>query len=186
MWHKEKKKYEYTIKGDSVLINIYQRNGKRHVTFIDRKYLEKFLDFKYSWGVTRLVKNNQWYVVATVYLGMVDGKPRNTRVYLHKYLMGVPKRTYVDHANGNSLDNREYNLRLTTHGINMLNRQGRNKNNKSGYRNVCQVGNQLYVQLQIDGVNTLLKKFPLDQLKEAGKYAEEMRKKYYGEFAGKS
>ena len=32
--------------------------------------------------------------------------------------------------------------------------------------------------------NTCLGKFPKDQLEDAGKFAEEMRKKYYGEFAG--
>lgn len=42
------------------------------------------------------------------------------------------------------------------------------------------------VQLQINGKNSVLGKFPLDKIEEAGKFAEEMRKKYYGEFAGKS
>jgi len=42
------------------------------------------------------------------------------------------------------------------------------------------------VQIQIEGVNTTLKRFKKDQLEEAGEYAEKMRVKYYGEFAGKS
>jgi len=46
-------------------------------------------------------------------------------------------------------------------------------------------GNTWSVQLQIDGKNTTLKRFPKDQLDEAVIFAEEMRQKYYGEWAGK-
>ena len=69
---------------------------------------------------------------------------------------------------------------------NSRNRKSRNKNNKSGYRNVCwdKRENVWLVQLQIDGKCKRVGKFPKDQLEEAGKFAEEMRKKYYGEFAG--
>jgi hypothetical protein len=42
------------------------------------------------------------------------------------------------------------------------------------------------VQLQIDGKNTCLKRFKENELEEAGKFAEEMRNKYYGEYAGNS
>lgn len=42
------------------------------------------------------------------------------------------------------------------------------------------------VQLSINGGNTRLAKFPKDQLKEAAQFADKMRQKYYGEFAGKS
>ena len=45
-------------------------------------------------------------------------------------------------------------------------------------------GNGWSVQLQVEGKNTTLKRFKKDQLKEAGEFAEEMRQKYYGEFAG--
>jgi len=56
------------------------------------------------------------------------------------------------------------------------------------HRNVCwdSRDNCWLVQLRVEGRNTCLKKFPLEQLEEAGVFAEEMRQKYYGEFAGKS
>lgn len=41
-----------------------------------------------------------------------------------------------------------------------------------------------HVQLQINGKNKVLGKF--SDVHEAGRFAEEMRQKYYGEFAGKS
>ena len=57
-------------------------------------------------------------------------------------------------------------------------------NNKSGYRNVCWLKgyNKWCVQVTVDGKSTLLGKF--DDVHEAGKFAEEMRKQHYGEFAG--
>jgi len=42
------------------------------------------------------------------------------------------------------------------------------------------------VQIQVNGKNTRLKNFPEDQVDEAGKYAEEMREKYYGNFKGRN
>ena len=41
-----------------------------------------------------------------------------------------------------------------------------------------------YVNYQIDGKNTHLGRFDYEDLDKAGKFAEEMRQKYYGEFAG--
>jgi hypothetical protein len=38
----------------------------------------------------------------------------------------------------------------------------------------------------VNNKNTYLKRFKKNQLKEAGKYAKEMREIYYGEFAEKS
>ena len=38
----------------------------------------------------------------------------------------------------------------------------------------------------MNGTNTCLGRFPKDQLEEAGKFAEEMRQKYYGKYAGGS
>ena len=40
------------------------------------------------------------------------------------------------------------------------------------------------VQLQINKKGVVLGTFPKNKLEEAGKFAEEMRQKYYGEFAG--
>ena len=67
---------------------------------------------------------------------------------------------------------------------NLKNRKGRNSNNKSGYRNVSWDGYKWIVQLQVNGKNTCLGRFPENELEQAGKFAEEMRQKYYGKFAG--
>lgn len=90
----------------------------------------------------------------------------------------------VDHINHNTLDNRRSNLRVTIDDYNLKHRRSKNKNNSSGYRNVTfnkSTGKWL-VQLQINGKNTRLGEF--EDVHEAGKYAEKMRKIYYGNYAG--
>jgi len=92
----------------------------------------------------------------------------------------------VDHINHNTLDNRKSNLREITTSENTRNRKSKNTNNTSGYRNVCwdKQRDKWMVQLHLEGKNKRLGYF--DDVHEAGEYAEKMRKKYYGEFAGKS
>ena len=94
------------------------------------------------------------------------------------------RENHVDHINHDPRDNRKENLRVILPNENLKNRETRNKNNHSGYRNVAWDGSAWIVQLQVDGKGKCLGRFPKDQLEEAGKFAEEMRKKYYGEFAG--
>jgi hypothetical protein len=94
------------------------------------------------------------------------------------------KEYVVDHIDTDRLNNLEENLRVTKQLLNTKNRTSRNKNNKSGYRNVSWNGNGWSVQLQVKGKNTTLKRFKKNQLEEAGAYAKKMREKYYGEFAG--
>jgi hypothetical protein len=96
--------------------------------------------------------------------------------------LNITNKEYGDHYNHDTLDNREENLRPSSNSNNNKHRKGANSNNKSGYRNVCFVEGKWIVQLQINGKNTRLGSF--DDVHEAGKFAEEMRKQYYGEYAG--
>ena len=92
----------------------------------------------------------------------------------------------VDHINHNPLDDRKSNLRVITVKQNSRYREGKNSNNKSGYRNVSwsKSYNKWIVQLQVDGKNKILATFPYNELELAGKFAEEKRKELYGEYAG--
>ena len=88
---------------------------------------------------------------------------------------------------GGYADEKE-NLRITNVPNNSKNREKRNSNNKSGYRNVCwnSSRNRWVVQLQVDGKNKVLGTFKEDELEKAGKFSEEMRQKLYGKYAGLS
>lgn len=164
-------------------IELHRRKQESLWALIDLEDLEKVINFPYTWFGQYRKELDNYYVRCTHYDNMKNGK--SSVVFLHQFIMNADGKD-VDHINNNTLDNRKSNLRIAEHQDNTMNRHGKNSNNKSGYRNVSwsKSYNKWVVQLQIDGKNTVLKSFPYEQLEEAGRYAEEMRQKYYGEYAG--
>lgn len=69
------------------------------------------------------VNKNKWSYHHSGYV--VRGKPQ---VSLHRFIMRAKKRQYIDHINGDKLDNRKSNLRFCT--------PVQNQYNKFGTRNV--------------------------------------------------
>ena len=151
---------------------------------IDLEDLQRVLDFPYTWFAKYDPDIDSFYAVASQYHKELG---RARPVYLHQFVMDANGK-FVDHEDHNTLDDRKRNLRIVEDSRNAQNRKSRNKNNKSGYRNVCwsKSEKKWLVQLQINKRNTVLGKFSYDELEQAGKLAEEMRQKYYGEFAGVS
>ena len=112
--------------------------------------------------------------------------PKYKNVFLHRFLLNVDDNNIlVDHESNNTLDNRKKNLRKSTFANNSKNRQSKNSNNTSGYRNVTFIGGYWRIQLQVDGKNKLSPEKFTD-IDEAGTFAEQMREKYYGAFAGRN
>lgn len=179
---------KYEIRGDTTIIFLENRKGEKFETMIDTEDLDRLIKLNYHWHVEHARSGLKPYYARTqVYQGCVDGVHKNNKTYkLHGLIMNKKPRELVDHRSRDTLDNRKKNLRIASKDDNSKNRDCSNKNNTSGYRNVSKVGNWWFVQLQVEGKNTLLKKFPLGQLDEAGAYAEKMRKKYYGDFAGRN
>lgn len=178
------KEYDYFIDGDLSYVYLTQRNGDKHTVVINTYNLDKMLSYEYKWGVYFDPCTNSFYVISTAYRGMLKDKPRYETIYLHRFLLGITDRkTHVDHENHNMLDNRDENLRVSSHTDNNKNRKSKNSNNKSGYRNVSWIDGYWRVQLQIEGKNH---RFPekFSDVDKAGAFAKEMRLKYYGNFAG--
>lgn len=173
--------YEYNILDSITEIFLYH-DEQKYAVIIDTINLEKVLSYKYRWYLCWHEDVNGFYVRATKYISHRNPKP----ILLHDFLLDFPLNGHVDHINHATLDNRIENLRIITSSDNLRNRKTRNSNNKSGYRNVCLIDNRWVIQIQINGKNKRLKSFPINQLEEAGNYAEESRKLYYGEFAGGS
>lgn len=154
-------------------------------TTIDLEDLDRVLNFPFTW-VTRYDKTlHDYYAVATVWSVDEDGNRKGNPIYLHRFIMNSENENeWIDHINHKPRDNRKENLRPISISDNSRNRKTRNRNNKSGYRNVSWDGYRWIVQLQVDGKNKVLGRFEKDQLEEAGKFAEQKRKELYGEFAG--
>ncbi len=61
---------------------------------------------------------------------------RRAGVRMHRFIMRAKNGQYVDHINGDKLDNRRSNLRVCSAGENARNSRVP-RNNRSGYKGVC-------------------------------------------------
>jgi len=69
---------------------------------------------QWSWSFTNCGRKN--YAVRNQ---KIDGK--NRRIYMHRFLTSPGPDDIVDHANGDGLDNRRSNLRVTNRSMNAAN-----------------------------------------------------------------
>lgn len=180
----KKKGNSYIIDEENAIVKIelHRRNQESLYTIIDLEDLEKVVGFPYSWFAQYDKDIDNYYAKSSVY--NTDTK-RSKPLFLHQFIMDANGKI-VDHKNSNTLDNRKSNLRVVADSNNSKNRKGKNKNNTSGYRNVCwnKNINKWIVQMQINKKHTVLGQF--DDVHEAGVFAEKMRLQLYGEFAGKN
>lgn len=84
--------------------------GSAAVCLVDDSDYE-FLS-KYVWFEWKLPTQNTSYARKKL-----DGK----QILLHRLIVGCPDELFVDHINGNGLDNRRVNLRIVTKGQNNFN-----------------------------------------------------------------
>lgn len=76
---------------------------------------------------------NGWGKVYAMRTASAGGKTQT--LLLHRVVAGASAGQYVDHINGDSLDNRRENLRVCTNSQNAMNR-GKQVNNRSGFKGV--------------------------------------------------
>jgi len=86
------------------------------------------------------IRQRGWHAVKKyqiTYVRRTVGKRGQQKcVYLHHEVLGVISGKHIDHINGDGLDNRKENLRITSPSHNQANRKNKNKNNTSGFRGV--------------------------------------------------
>ena len=177
---RDKEFNDYKIIDDyTTIIYLYKKNGEKLECYIDTKDLDLLIKLnKRFWS--KWDKKAETYYAST---RIVKSDGRVSSKLLHNIIMNTNH--IIHHKDHNGLHNKKENLEVLSNQLNSTDRKGKNKNNKSGYRNVCwnKQREQWMVQIQIDGKNTRLGYF--NDVDEAGKFAEEMRRKYYGKYAGK-
>lgn len=79
----------------------------------------------------------KWSYSRIGYAHRKTGPRKNQKmIYMHRLIMKPKKGQFVDHKNGNKLDNRRNNLRICTKSDNVRNSKILRKNNTSGYKGV--------------------------------------------------
>jgi hypothetical protein len=121
-----------------------------------------------------LYRSSNGYVYYSVWQ---DG--RSQPYTLHAFLMDAPAGSHIDHINGDKLDNRRANLRVTTPQINQLNRKALNRNNQSGVRGVGRLGSRWRAQITVNRKNHHLGMFATMEEAIAARRAAELE--HYGE-----
>lgn len=173
-------KHPYEIIDGVVYIYVTNRNKEKFTIKLDEDDFNSIMEQGWGFTASKFGRNyDVVYASTTIYIG--DGKYQ--RLFIHRYITGVPKGIDVDHLNHDTLDNRRCNLVLKDRSKNAKNRIGSNKNTTSGVRNVSWSKNEQkwIVQLQVNGKNKRFGSFPKDKLDEASKLAEKLRKEIYGE-----
>lgn len=113
-------------------------------TIVDDEDWEKTLKFKWIYAPKA---NQKGYAQRAVTIS----KNKRTTLRLHRYLLGLSHGDgiIVDHANGNTLDNRKQNLRICSSSENSVNKDY--KIPTSGYRGVIKKRNKYYAVLERNG-----------------------------------
>jgi hypothetical protein len=107
-------------------IEILSKRHGVHQVLLDAGDYTTIKGFGGKWCIT-LVRNKLY---AQKRLG------KRLTITMHRFLMKPPKGMYIDHINGNGLDNRRINLRICTNSANLRNGSLRT-NNTSGVTGVA-------------------------------------------------
>lgn len=139
-------KFGYAIDGEVTCIHITRRDGSLHEVIIDTEDLQSL----FGWSMSVKVHGNTFCARLSQGYG--------TDKLLHRVIMNCDDpMVYVDHINGNGLDNRKVNLRLCSNAENQQNRAGAAANSKSGVRGVSlDKGGKWRADCRVNGVSNYL------------------------------
>lgn len=123
--------YEYEREGSNIKKSIqkfiYQEDYIEVI--INDKDNKEIAKSKIDYEDFEKIRDIKWYLMSCGYLG-------NDLVgLLHRFILNYPEISVVDHINRDKLDNRKSNLRIISHGANLVNSKVR-KDSKSGLKGI--------------------------------------------------
>lgn len=120
-------KNSYAIIDGNVVIEL--QNGI--TTKVSAKHIDKLSAFPGKWTADKDYATGKHYVKNQT---MTKGK--NITTVLARFLLDAAPGTKVDHADGDTLNNLDDNLRAVSSAFNSQNQTLKSKNSKSGYRGI--------------------------------------------------
>lgn len=162
---------DYRIENDVAYLALTDKHGQQVAeTLVDAADLPRLIEFGMRWCVMR------WdYPYAELRSLKFAGKG----IRLHRFLLDAPEGQVVDHLNGNTLDNRRCNLRVTSQSQNTHNIKT-HRDSKTGVKNMCwdKTRKQWRVYICANGVRRNIGYF--DDRAEAERQAQIARDTYHG------
>ena len=65
----------------------------------------------------------KWHIKKSRHTSYAMTHVGNTKLFIHRLILGYKGRQDIDHINGNGLDNRKENLRIVDHAVNIRNQK---------------------------------------------------------------
>ena len=133
-----------------------------------------------DWGIATSIA---WSAQETTHGTYAKGWVGGGNVYLHRYIFGLRRgdKQVVDHINGDTLDNRRSNLRITDRRGNLHNRRRNIHREPGSFKGVHRVGLRYVAQIGHMGEKIRLGSFP--SAIEAAHAYDRAARELFGEFA---
>lgn len=112
--------------------------------------------------------------------GYAVNRSRGVTTHMHRLVLPPPDGMFIDHIDGDKLNNQRSNLRVCTNQQNHANR-GLNKNNTSGYKGVIVNGSKWEARIKFNYKTLHLGSF--SDIIDAAQMYNAKAKELFGEFA---
>lgn len=117
-----------------------------------------------DWDALRLLQYRYWLWDSKGEVRYAMRKERGKSRYLHHDVLGIPSSVRVDHINGDGLDCRQGNLRISTRSQNRRNVVGARKDSSTGFLGVSPLRGKFQAQIHVNGRNKYLGTFDTVEL----------------------
>jgi len=133
---------------------------------------------RFKW--TLLNCHRRQYAIRSVW---DERERKNRHIFMHRLVMSPPDDMYVDHINGDGLDNRRANLRVVSRLHNCWNRRKQATPSSSRFKGVTKRKGSKKWKACIRFDKRLIDLGLFEDEVEAGRAYDEAARRYYGEFA---
>jgi hypothetical protein len=153
-------------------IAIKSVRGSPSFAIVDDEDIELVSAFKWN-ALKGGQRKRNWFYATT----RVDGRKL---LAMHRLVMGAKKGQFIDHINGDTLDNRKSNLRFCTKAENTRNR-AKSSTSTNKYKGVCRSGKKFKAVIRVNGAQKTLGCFHKEEY--AALVYDMAAIEYYGDFA---